>query len=116
MPFRLSSPPEPGLLPADIMLKDIIPIVPVLIVVLSACAVLLAEAFRRPDEHMPVSWLGVIGVVGGIITSVSLWGRNAVGFGVIVVDNYTFFFNVLLCGIGRLTPGWPAGRCCRAGR
>ena len=85
------------------MLKDIIPVVPVLIVVLSACAVLLAEAFRRPGERMPMGWLGVIGLVGGIITSVSLWNRNAIGFGVIVVDNYTIFFNVLLCGIGLLT-------------
>ena len=85
------------------MLKDIIPVVPVLIVVLSACAVLLAEAFRRPGERMPVGWLGAIGTIGGIVTSVALWNRNAVGFGVIVVDNFTIFFNVLLCAIGLLT-------------
>jgi NADH-quinone oxidoreductase subunit N len=85
------------------MLQDIISIVPVLIVVLSACAVLLAEAFRHPGEHMPVGWLGVIGVVGGIVTSASLWGRNAIGFGVIVVDNYTIFFNIAICAIGLLT-------------
>jgi NADH-quinone oxidoreductase subunit N len=85
------------------MLKDIIPVVPVLIVVLSACAVLLAEAFRRSGERMPLGWLGAIGCVGGILTSVSLWNRNAVGFGVIIVDNYTIFFNVMLCAIGLLT-------------
>lgn len=85
------------------MLQDIIPIVPVLIVVLSACAVLVAEAYRRPGERMPVGWLGIIGVVGAIVTSISLWNRNAVGFGVIIVDNYTIFFNVMLCGIGLLT-------------
>jgi NADH-quinone oxidoreductase subunit N len=85
------------------MLTDIIPIVPVLVVVLAACAVLLAEAFRRPDEQMPVAWLGIIGLVGGIITSISLWDRNAVAFGVIVVDNYTIFFNVTICAIGLLT-------------
>ena len=85
------------------MLQDIIPIVPVLIVVLTGCAVLVAEAFRHPGEDMPVGWLGIIGVVGGIVTSISLWGRNAVGFGVIVVDNYTIFFNVAICAIGLLT-------------
>ncbi len=85
------------------MLKDIIPVVPVLIVTLSACAVLLAESFRREHDWMPVGWLGVIGVIGGIVTSLSLWGRNAVGFGVIVVDNYTIFFNVLICLVGLLT-------------
>ena len=42
------------------MMTDIIPIVPVLIVAITACAVLLAEAFRREDDWMPVGWLGVI--------------------------------------------------------
>src|SRR5262249_43000325 len=37
------------------------------------------------------------------VTSVSLWDRNAVGFGVITVDNYTIFFNVMMCVVGLLT-------------
>ena len=85
------------------MLKDIVPIIPVLIVTLSACAVLVAESFRRKDDWMPMEILGIIGLVGGIATSIFLWGRNAVGFGVIVVDNYTIFFNVMICAIGLLT-------------
>jgi len=84
-------------------MTDIIPIVPVLLVAITACAVLLAEAFRRSGDWMPVDGLGVIGLVGAIITSVSLWNRNAVGFGVIVLDNYSVFFNVTLCAIGLLT-------------
>ena len=36
------------------MLKDIVPIIPVLIVTLSACAVLIAESFRRKDDWMPM--------------------------------------------------------------
>jgi len=85
------------------MLKDIIPVIPVLIVVLSACAVLLAEALRRPGESMPVGWLGVIGLVGSIIVSTLLWDRPTTAFGVIVVDDYTVFFNITLCVIGLLT-------------
>jgi NADH-quinone oxidoreductase subunit N len=85
------------------MLNQIIPIVPVLIVALSACAVLLAEAFRRQGDWMPVGWLGLIGLTGGIVTSISLWDRNATGFGVITLDNYALFFNVLICAIGALT-------------
>jgi NADH-quinone oxidoreductase subunit N len=85
------------------MLNDIIAIVPVLIVVLSGCAILLAEAFRRPGEWMPMSWLGLIGTVGGIVTSLSLWDRHAVGFGVVIVDNFSVFFNVTICAIGLLT-------------
>lgn len=85
------------------MLPDIIPVIPVLIVVLSACAVLVAEAFRRPGDWMPVGWLGIIGCLGGILTSVSLWDRTAIGFGVVVLDNYAIFFNVTMCAIGILT-------------
>jgi NADH-quinone oxidoreductase subunit N len=85
------------------MLKDIVPIVPVLIIALSGCAVLLAEAFRRPNDWMPMGWLAVIGVVGGIVTSVSLWDHTAVAFGVIIVDNFSIFFNVTICAIGLLT-------------
>ena len=85
------------------MLNDIIAIVPILIVVLSGCAILLAEAFRRPGEWMPMGWLGLIGTVGGIVTSISLWDRHAVGFGVVIVDNFSVFFNVTICAIGLLT-------------
>jgi NADH-quinone oxidoreductase subunit N len=85
------------------MLNDLIAIVPVLIVVLSGCAILLAEAFRRPGEWMPMGWLGVIGAVGGIVTSLSLWDRQSVGFGVVIVDNFSVFFNVTICAIGLLT-------------
>ena len=85
------------------MLNDLIAIVPVLIVVLAGCAILLAEAFRRPGEWMPMGWLGVIGVVGGIVTSLSLWDRQSVGFGVVIVDNFAVFFNVTICAIGLLT-------------
>ena len=38
-----------------------------------------------------------------IVTSVLLWDRNRVGFGVIVLDNYALFFNITICAIGLLT-------------
>jgi len=85
------------------MLDDIIAIVPVLVVVLAGCAILLAESFRRPGEWMPMSWLALIGALGGIVTSMSLWDRQAVGFGVVIVDNFSVFFNVTICAIGVLT-------------
>jgi NADH-quinone oxidoreductase subunit N len=83
--------------------QDFVAVIPILIVTLSACAVLLAESIRRPNERMPMGLLGVIGLVGGLVSSWSLWGANLTGFGVIVIDNYTLFFNILLCGIGLLT-------------
>jgi NADH-quinone oxidoreductase subunit N len=85
------------------MLNQIIPIVPVLLVVLSACVVLLAESFRRQGDRMPMGWLGIIGLAGAIVTSTLLWDRNAVGFGVILIDNYSVFFNITICAIGILS-------------
>ena len=83
--------------------SDFSAIVPVLIITLSACAVMLAEAFRRKHEHMPLGWLGVIGLVGAAASSVFLWDSHLVGFGVVAADNFALFFNVMICGIALLT-------------
>src|SRR6185436_12198751 len=81
---------------------DYAAIAPMLIVMLSGCAVLVFEAFRRKDEQWPFGGLAIIGLVGAMVAS--LWSaRDFVGFGVIVVDNFTIFFNVTLCAIGILT-------------
>ncbi len=83
--------------------SDFSAIVPVLIVTLSACAVMLAEAFRRKHEDMPLGWLGVIGLVGATASSILLWNSHLVGFGVVAADNFALFFNVMICAIGLLT-------------
>ena len=83
--------------------SDFAAIVPVLIVTLSGCAVMLAEAFRRKHEEMPLGWLGVIGLVGAAVSSILMWNRHYVGFGVVAADNYALFFNVTICLIGLLT-------------
>src|SRR5690606_32186295 len=85
------------------MLNQIIPVVPVLLVVLSACAVLLAEAFRRSGDRLPMGALGLIGLTGAIVSSIVLWDRNAVGLNAVVLDNYAIFFNVVVCAIGIIT-------------
>jgi NADH-quinone oxidoreductase subunit N len=82
---------------------DFATIVPVLVVTLSACAVLLAESFRRKGERMPHGIFGLIGLGGAIVTSVMQWKLNRVGFGVILGDDYALFFNVTICAIGMLT-------------
>ena len=85
------------------MSADFVAVTPLLVVALSACAVLLAEAYRRPDENPPHGLLGGIGLVGAIVASMFLWKRDMVGFGVIVIDHYSLFFNIVICGIGLLT-------------
>jgi NADH-quinone oxidoreductase subunit N len=82
---------------------DFATIVPVLIVTLSACAVLMAESIRRPHDRVYHGVFGIIGLTGGIWTSIQQWGFDRIGFGVIVADNYALFFNVVICAIGLLT-------------
>jgi NADH-quinone oxidoreductase subunit N len=78
-------------------------VIPIVIVVLSACAAMLAEAFRQPGERMPIAGLGLIGLVGAAVASAFLWDRDARSFGVIRADNFALFVNIVLCIIGLLT-------------
>jgi NADH-quinone oxidoreductase subunit N len=84
-------------------LTDFPALVPVLIMTVSAMAAMFAEAFRRPEEHMPVAGLAIIGPIGAGIASVLLWNRDASSFGVIRADNFALFINVVLAVVGVLT-------------
>jgi NADH-quinone oxidoreductase subunit N len=83
--------------------SDLAAVIPIIIVTLSACAAMVAEAFRERGERMPIGGLGVIGLVGAGIASIFLWNRDAVGFGVIRADNFSLFFYLVLIGVGLLT-------------
>src|SRR6186713_1618399 len=82
---------------------DLTAVTPVLIVVLAGCAVLLAEAIRKKGDSVPAGLLGIIGLAGAAITTVMQWGKHAVGFGVILADDFALFVNLVLCGVGILT-------------
>jgi NADH-quinone oxidoreductase subunit N len=84
-------------------MTDIAAIIPILIVVLSACAAMLAEAFRLPGERMRIDGLGFIGLVGAAVASVFLWHSDARSFGVVRADNFALFVNLVLCIVGLLT-------------
>ena len=84
-------------------MTDFAAIIPILIVVLSACAAMLAEAFRQPGERMRIDGLGLIGLVGAAVASVFLWDSDARSFGVVRADNFALFVNLILCVIGVLT-------------
>jgi NADH-quinone oxidoreductase subunit N len=76
---------------------------PIVIVVLAACAAMIAEALRHPGERMPMAFFGLIGLLGSAIASVVLWGSDAQSFGVIRSDNFALFVNLVLCVVGVLT-------------
>jgi NADH-quinone oxidoreductase subunit N len=77
--------------------------IPILIVVLSAIAAMLAESIRRPGERMYIAGFGLIGLIGAAVASYFLWDSDATSFGVVRADNFALFINLILCLIGILT-------------
>jgi NADH-quinone oxidoreductase subunit N len=77
--------------------------IPIIIVVLSAIAAMLAEAIRHPGERMYIAGFGLIGLTGAAVASLVLWDTDAVSFGVVRADNFALFVNIVLCVIGILT-------------
>src|SRR5258708_19502116 len=77
--------------------------IPIVIVVLSAIAAMLAEALRRPGERMYIAGFGLIGLAGAAVASIFLWDTDAASFGVVRADNFALFVNLILCVIGTLT-------------
>jgi NADH-quinone oxidoreductase subunit N len=78
-------------------------IVPMLCVTAGALVVMLAEAWREPDERMPLGIWGIISLGGAAIGLMLLWDRNATGFNVIVADNFGIFVSLILAAVGILT-------------
>jgi len=90
--------------------------IPILIVVLSAIAAMIAEAIRRPGERMYIAGFGLIGLSGALAASCFLWDTDAVSFGVVRADNFSLFINVVLCIIGILTMIFSHDATCAAVR
>ena len=78
-------------------------VVPVVCVWLGGIAAMLAEAFRTPDEQMPIGGLGMIGIVASVMASLLLWDRSAESYGVISADNFGLFVTLVLALVGILT-------------
>jgi NADH-quinone oxidoreductase subunit N len=78
-------------------------VIPILCVTLAGLVVLLAEAFMKKGENMPIAPLGLIGLVGAAVASVLLWDRNTESFGVVSGDNFGLFVNLVLIAVGALT-------------
>jgi len=76
---------------------------PLVCVWLGGIAAMTAEAFRGRGERMPIAGLGIIGLIAAGATTVLLWNRNAVSFGVITADNFGLVVQLLLIVVGILT-------------
>jgi len=96
--------------------NDFSAIAPVLMVTLAACTTMIAEAFRKQSDVAAGRWFGIYGIIGlggAMAASLNQWNQSLIGFGVISVDNFTVFFNVMLCAIGILTIILSAGNADR---
>jgi NADH-quinone oxidoreductase subunit N len=85
------------------MLWSLIPFVPVLLVVTTACALLLTGSVRPGPDSRRAGAMAVFGVSGALVASIALWGRDSGGPAALMVDDYTLFFNVLLCVLALVT-------------
>ncbi|MBI2835473.1 MAG: NADH-quinone oxidoreductase subunit N [Acidobacteria bacterium] len=83
--------------------RDMVAIVPMLIVSLSAIAAMFAEAFRQRGERMPIGGLGIVGLIGALVASVLLWNHDTAAFGVVRSDKFALFVDITLCLVGILT-------------
>jgi NADH-quinone oxidoreductase subunit N len=80
-------------------------IVPMACVAAAGIAAMTAEAFRGPNERMPIGGLGVVGLVGAAFAAFVLWNHNAASFGVVVADNFGLFVTGVLIVVGLLAIG-----------
>jgi len=83
-------------------MTEYLAIVPLVCVWLGGIASMLAEAFRLPGERLPIAGLGIIGLVAAGTSSVLLWNRGAVSFGVVTADNFGLFVTLVLVLVGVL--------------
>ena len=83
---------------------DLMGILPIVIVSITAMVVLVVGLFIPREQGGALGAIGLIGVGGGIVSEVALWGQNRPAFsGEIVADGFSVFFGVLALAIVALT-------------
>ncbi len=83
---------------------DLRPLLPALIVAITALVVLLAQAFTPKGSRSPSMGLTVTGLAGALLLSLTMaadarYGRGATTGGTYVADDFALFFHVLLIGL-----------------
>ncbi len=85
------------------MFDSYIATVPIVCVVLGGLAATVAEAFRQPNERMPIGGLAIVGLLAAAVAAVLLWDRRAESFGVVSADKFGLFVTLVLVIVGILT-------------
>ena len=84
-------------------MNEYLAVVPLVCVWFGGILAMLAEAFRSPDERMPMEGIAVGVLLTAGVTSALLWGRGAASFGVVSADNFGLFVTLVLVAVGVLT-------------
>jgi NADH-quinone oxidoreductase subunit N len=81
---------------------NFLPILPVAIIAGWAIILMILDLFVPADKKRWIAWLSLVGIVLAFIQSVGLWGYERGTFAaegsapMVVVDNYSVFFNIIL--------------------
>lgn len=83
---------------------DLIAILPLVIVSVTAMVVLIVGLFVRREQSAVLSAISLVGVVLALLATIALWGQNRTAFGgMVVVDSFSVFFGAVCLGIVALT-------------
>jgi NADH-quinone oxidoreductase subunit N len=82
---------------------DVITVIPELILLVAACAILLVEPFLKADRTVCMA-VGLTGLFASIAVSLALLGESRTAFsGMLVLNDWAVFFKVLFAAGGALT-------------
>jgi len=88
-----------------ITLTDLVPIIPEIIVLVTACTVLLVDLFAPQKERaFTLAVTTIIGLLLAIISEVQLHGKNITGFyGRVVADDFSVLFELIYLSVTIVT-------------
>ena len=88
-----------------ITLADLVPIIPEIIVLVTACTVLLVDLFAPQKERsFTLAVTTIIGLLLAIISEVQLHGKDITGFyGTVVSDDFSVLFELIYLSVAIVT-------------
>ena len=88
-----------------ITIADLIPIIPEIIVLLTACIVLIVDLFApEKDRAFTLAVTTIIGLVLAMLTETQLHGKDISGFyGTVVADDFSILFEFIYMSVAILT-------------
>ena len=88
---------NPSVIAPSLNLADWQALAPAGIVMIAATVILLIEAFAGdPENHAPTFGLSLAGLIAGLATTASLWGKDVTAFsGTLALDGFSLYVNVI---------------------